>query len=163
MENINETYMAESYIKTLGLGSKSFVMAATRLGIPIKIIEGDEGRRYIEKVGNKYKNMRYLYHPMIDVEVEFKTTNPAAEERRMGDKLPAEPAYFIFSEESKDLDRRRVAIVDDGRRIVDILKKSEFELEYFISDFDVTYIISRSWYSLAASGWIADKFRKQIF
>lgn len=122
--------------------------ACSKLNIEIRVVEGAAARDIIDSVIDKFKPNRISGHVAIYSENSdiYPTDNFEFDFPRY---LDEELIYIFFDQEGEE--KNSVIAIKNGRKLGAILEDC-FGIEYFVSNENISYLISVNWYSIEVLG-----------
>jgi len=127
--------------------ANELIKSALELDIKLNFIIHMEARNYIDQVLKKYMPWRITGHLAIGDNAKRLSTDDY--EFKFSLSLDNKPSYIFF--EQNLMNKDVVVIVEDAKNISKLMEYSS-GMEYFISDKDISYLISVNWYSIEYVG-----------
>lgn len=125
----------------------TLIESALELDIKLNFITRMDARYYIKQVLIKYMPWRIEGHLAIGDNAKRLSTDTYEFKFSFG--LDNKPGYIFF--EQNLMNKDVVVIIEDARNISRLMENSS-GMEYFISDKDISFLISVNWYSIEYVG-----------
>ncbi|WP_176701759.1 hypothetical protein [Gilliamella sp. wkB112] len=127
--------------------ANALIESASELDIKLNFITHMDACNYIDQVLKKYMPWRIEGHLAIGDNAKRLSTDDY--EFKFSLCLDNKPGYIFF--EQNTINKDVVVIIEDARNISKLMENSS-GMEYFISDKDISYLISVNWYSIEYVG-----------
>lgn len=134
--------------------SKELSNACKTLDLEFSILASHEAKHYIASVRNKFNPQQVIGHLAINDEdsVSLKTDE---HEFTMSDKFNESPIRLFFDQQSNE--KNVVFELTNGRKLSEVLGEC-YGMEYFISDPELSFLVSVNWYSIEIVGEITSRY-----
>ena len=127
--------------------ARELLRVADAMSIKASILPEDEGQAYIASVLEKFKPWKTEGHLAIGDGAKRMATE--THESSFSNAMAAARAMIFF--EQNDVNRHHVIVVDNAQDISRLIDNSH-GMEYFVSDEEISYLISVNWYAIEYVG-----------
>lgn len=134
--------------------SKELSHACRTLDLEFSILTSNEAKQYLVAVRNKFNPQQVTGHLAISGEdsVSLKTDE---HEFTLSNKFNEGAIRLFFDQESNE--KNTVFELKNGPKLSEVLGEC-YGMEYFISDPELSFLISVNWYSIEIVGEITSKY-----
>lgn len=133
---------------------EQLINACKELNLEFDVLTSDDAKYYIRTVLDKYTPKKTTGHVSIG-DKKSVILNTDENEFSFSEKFDQSPIRIFFDQENFENDL--VFELNNGQRLGNVLGEC-FGMEYFVSNPNVSFLVSVNWYSIEIVGDIASKF-----